>query len=197
MSNDQTITPLELEAALCVWEYLNEQTVADRLPYANPQLVQLRHDIGTAELRSASLAIGRYCLAVYDLIPADIRDGLAYDWEIIPAIVDTIPFDLDPLPTQSPADAAPIVIKTLSAERPGDPASDPATPTNASRAQRARTAFRAYTKTRGEAFELSVETIADLITDLLHLSACITGPLDAPGTALHLAKLHYEAERAE
>lgn len=193
MTTGQNITPLELEAALCVWEYLNEISLADTI---NPNLSRLRESIGTAQLRSHCLDIGRYCLKVYDLLPPEARDGHAYDWEIIPAIVDTISFDDGVLPALTLEKAAAVVTEALTHSDQPKTEGLPVPPTNASRAARAKNVLRAYTQSRGEAFQLNVEVIADLIADLLHLIEHVTDTVDAPGYALQLGKLHYDAERA-
>jgi hypothetical protein len=111
---------LEMEAALCVWEFMEAASNRDdRLCIA--ALADLRDRIGSAELRHASIPIGQYCLKVYDLIPEDARGGHAYDWEIIPAIVATIEFpSLEP--TLSPAEAAQRVTAELLAPPPAPPA---------------------------------------------------------------------------
>lgn len=111
---------LEMEAALCVWEFMEAASDHDH-KLRIEALADLRDRIGSAELRHASIAIGRYCLKVYDLIPEDDRQGHAYDWEIIPAIVATIDFpNLEP--TLSPAEAAARVIAELQAPPPPPPA---------------------------------------------------------------------------
>jgi hypothetical protein len=111
---------LEMEAALCVWEFMEAASNHDHRLRIEA-LADLRDRIGSAELRHASIAIGRYCLRVYDLIPQEARQGHAYDWEIIPAIVSTIDFpSLEPkLP---PAEAAARVIAQLQAPPPAPPA---------------------------------------------------------------------------
>lgn len=83
-------THLEVEAALCVWEYLNDVTLLDP-SRQDPQWVALRESVGSVELRHASIEIGIWALKVYDLCTErdpSFFDGLAYDWEVVPAIVD-------------------------------------------------------------------------------------------------------------
>lgn len=80
---------LEVEAALCVWEYLNDVTLLDP-SRQDPQWVELREDVGSVALRHASIEIGKWALKVYDVCTRhdpSFFDGLAYDWEVIPAIV--------------------------------------------------------------------------------------------------------------
>lgn len=111
---------LEMEAALCVWEFMEAASNHDHRLRIEA-LADLRDRIGSVELRHASIAIGRYCLKVYDLIPKEARQGHAYDWEIIPAIVATINFpSLEP--TLPPAEAAARVIAQLKTPPPAPPA---------------------------------------------------------------------------
>lgn len=117
-------TVLDVEAAQCVWEYL--QAASDRDdPHCIPAIADVRDRIGSAELRNASIYIGQYCLQVYPLIPEDLRDGHAYDWEIIPAIVSTMDFAASLLPAKPHEDAAAEVVATLTAA-PITPAQNPA-----------------------------------------------------------------------
>lgn len=62
------------------------------------------------------------------------------------------------------------------------------------RAERARTALRQYVEARGGAFEDSSSEIANLITDLLHLTVRIDQGDDPVESALRLARLHFDAE---
>ncbi len=89
-------TFLEMETALCVWEWINERTDT-RIPMADDASVTAWRDaIGTVEARHASYEIGRYCLKIVELGKEiggpDAWDGGAYDWEVIPAICETIIF---------------------------------------------------------------------------------------------------------
>lgn len=81
-------SPLEMEAALCVWEHFNDIIVCTDKP--DPDWMAYREGVGSAELRHESIAIGRWALQVYDLLPQWYRECGAYDWEIIPAIVGTL-----------------------------------------------------------------------------------------------------------
>lgn len=96
---------LEMEAALCVWEAINDWTLGAQ-EGRNPDLVELRQGIGSVELRHASIPLAAYCLKVYDQLPERIRDGRAYDWVIIPAILYTIDFTKGLQPTMTPEEAA-------------------------------------------------------------------------------------------
>jgi hypothetical protein len=68
---------------------------------------------------------------------------------------------------------------------------------NRDRADRARTALQAYIEARGETFENSSSEITDLIADLLHLAADLDEGFDPIESTIHLARMHFEAERAE
>lgn len=84
----ETYTALELEAALCVWECINDWTLIDGTK--RDDWVALREALGTGELRYQSSVLGKWCLAVYDRCKAqdeNVFDGLAYDWEVIPSIL--------------------------------------------------------------------------------------------------------------
>ncbi|MBN9548517.1 MAG: hypothetical protein J0H31_06435 [Alphaproteobacteria bacterium] len=84
-------THLEMEAALCVWEWLNEITVVPkRRAEADPVWLKYRELVGSVELRHYSIDVAKYVLPVYDLLPEWFRAIGSYDWEIIPAIVGEI-----------------------------------------------------------------------------------------------------------
>ena len=68
---------------------------------------------------------------------------------------------------------------------------------NRDRTERARIALQAYIEARGEPFENSSSEIVDLIADLLHLTADLDEGFDPIDSALCLARIHFEAERAE
>jgi hypothetical protein len=55
----------------------------------------------------------------------------------------------------------------------------------------------AYIEARGAAFDDSSTEIVDLIADLLHLTATIDQGFDPIDSTLRLARMHFEAERAE
>ena len=85
----EPFTFLEMEAALCVWECLNDWTLLDDKS-SRPDWIELREDLGSCELRNQSVVLGRWCLAVHALCTADDRDffdGIAFDWEVIPEIL--------------------------------------------------------------------------------------------------------------
>jgi hypothetical protein len=65
---------------------------------------------------------------------------------------------------------------------------------NEARAERARTALEQYIAAKGEVFENNSSEIADLITDLLHLSVRIDQGDDPAESTLRLARMHFDAE---
>ncbi|TIW53858.1 MAG: hypothetical protein E5V54_24155 [Mesorhizobium sp.] len=81
---------LEMEAALCVWEWLNEITVVPKRSKADPAWLKYRELVGSVELRHYSIEIAKFVLPVYDLLPEWFRAIGSYDWEIVPAIVGQI-----------------------------------------------------------------------------------------------------------
>lgn len=86
---DSNFTFHEMEAALCVWESLLETPP--------PGFEEWRSAAGSVACRIGAYEIGRYCLAVYnDAVKAFdvyVWDALAYDFEVIPAILRTVTFN--------------------------------------------------------------------------------------------------------
>lgn len=68
---------------------------------------------------------------------------------------------------------------------------------NEARAGRARTALEQYVSAKGEVFENNSSEIADLITDLLHLTIRIDQGDDPVESTLRLARMHFEAEHGD
>jgi hypothetical protein len=105
-----TYSHLQVEAALCIWEEIIERT-AKRRDSEHAALIAYRKNCGTGALRHESITLAAYCLAVYDLLPEHARDGYPYDWEIIPAILDTIDWSIGPQALLAPAVAAAVVTR--------------------------------------------------------------------------------------
>jgi len=105
-------SPLEMEAALCVWEDLLERC-NPLSPRYDGNVNNVWAQLGAVEFRHASIDLGRYCLKVYDLIPEDTRDGHSYDWDIIPAILSTIDWATGYTAQLPPEEAAAIVTTEL------------------------------------------------------------------------------------
>lgn len=87
MDYARTYTHLEMEAALCIWESLEARS-QDEKEY--PAVKAFRDNYGTAEFRSMAVLLVPYCLAVYDAMPKHLVEGFAYDWDVIPAILDSV-----------------------------------------------------------------------------------------------------------
>lgn len=62
------------------------------------------------------------------------------------------------------------------------------------RADRASVALEQYVTAKGDPFEKNSSEIADLIADLLHLTARLDEGDDPIESTLRLARIHYEAE---
>ncbi|MBN7759738.1 hypothetical protein JYP52_01200 [Nitratireductor aquibiodomus] len=92
---------LEMEAALCVWEHLCDITVNTEVPHTG--WLTYRQQVGSAELRHMSIAIGKWALEVHDLLPEWYCDGRSYDWEVIPSIVNCLPVGDTSMPVQEAA----------------------------------------------------------------------------------------------
>lgn len=81
---------LEMEAALCVWECINDWTLRDK-PDDRQDWIELREAVGSGEMRHQSIALGQWCLKIWDILTAHDKlffDGLAYDWEVIPMMLN-------------------------------------------------------------------------------------------------------------
>jgi hypothetical protein len=79
----------QIEAALCIWEELNRRTLeTESARYSD--LAQWREDHGTYALRHAAIGLVNYVEAVYQALPPEEWDGLAYDWEIVPAVLNWV-----------------------------------------------------------------------------------------------------------
>jgi hypothetical protein len=91
-STDKVYTHPEMEAALCVWECLNDWTLADYIDGpGRPEWIELRQGIGSVEMRHQAIAVGKWCLEIFDICverDRDFFDGLSYDWEVIPMMLD-------------------------------------------------------------------------------------------------------------
>lgn len=88
--SEKEYTYEEVEAALCVWEWINDVTL-QHSPTVRQDWVELREGVGSCELRDGSMTLGKWALKVYnhclDLSPG-IFDSMPFDWEVIPLIMD-------------------------------------------------------------------------------------------------------------
>lgn len=80
-------THLQMEAALCIWESLDARS-QDEGEY--PAVAAFRQTHGTAEFRHMAVLLVPYCLNIYHAMPKRLVEGLAYDWDVIPAILDSV-----------------------------------------------------------------------------------------------------------
>lgn len=104
-TGEKQYTHLEMEAALCVWECLNEWTLGsdeevealrincdDEHSHTAIRLewINMRETCGSGEMRSQSIILGQWCLEIYNIltvIDEDFFDYWSYDWEVIPAML--------------------------------------------------------------------------------------------------------------
>jgi hypothetical protein len=99
-------TSLDVEAALCIWECLNEWTLdsdeemvklqeaAKDNPHSHAAIrlewIAVRGVTGSAEMRSQCMVLAKWALEVYGLLTKDDEDFFSwwsYDWEVIPLIM--------------------------------------------------------------------------------------------------------------
>jgi hypothetical protein len=84
--SDKTFSYLEVEAALCVWEWINDVTLLSG--NGHDDWIKRREDLGSAELRHQSIALGQWCIKIYDILDGQtFFDMISYDWEVIPLIM--------------------------------------------------------------------------------------------------------------
>jgi hypothetical protein len=76
-----------VEAALCLWEWMTENRDD------NPHLSAAWEAMGTAHMRFEAIRAAHYIDGVYNLIPADTRDLLPFDWEFVPRIAQGLRWD--------------------------------------------------------------------------------------------------------
>lgn len=88
-SASSTYSVLQAEAALCIWEELDRRT-CPMSPNRCAELIRWREDHGSYALRHAALGLAGDVETLYDALPTEEWDGLAFDWEIIPAILDWV-----------------------------------------------------------------------------------------------------------
>lgn len=81
-----TYTALQAEAALCLWEAMIDARMTSTLP----ALDSAWEAAGAATMRHHALALAPFALAVYDALPAEARECVAYDYEIIPAVLAVV-----------------------------------------------------------------------------------------------------------
>ena len=100
----KTFTLPQVEAALCIWEWVNECSLDASMP-GHEALRRYGCEHGTVAMRFACIALAEYCDDVYERLPK-IRDCFTFDWDIIPEIVGTIDWSVDPPRRLPKAEAA-------------------------------------------------------------------------------------------
>lgn len=85
-------THLEMEAALCVWECINDWTLPDHISkMGRPEWINLRNGVGSVEMRHQSIVLGKWCLQIWDILTEHDKnffDYSSYDWEVVPMMLD-------------------------------------------------------------------------------------------------------------
>lgn len=120
-------TELEAEAALCLWEAMIEAKIeaekrADYGDGVGSDLLSAWEDTGSLFMRHEALRLAHVVCETFDLIPADVRDGHPYDWEIVPAILDTFRWSHAGCEHDAPAQIAAVVCQVLTARRAAEDA---------------------------------------------------------------------------
>ncbi|WP_378952140.1 hypothetical protein [Mesorhizobium sp. ANAO-SY3R2] len=84
----QFYTPLEMEAALCAWEFLLDH---ENLPEEKrvPAIAGAFGSMGYAAMRHVSMQAGAIALAVHDHMETNDyeHDGGSYDWDFVPSVL--------------------------------------------------------------------------------------------------------------
>lgn len=85
---DRTFTFTQVETILCVWECIDDWTLnrSDKQDWK-----ALREAVGTTEMRLQSIELASWCERIYLLCRKKddlIFDAYAFDWEVIPAILE-------------------------------------------------------------------------------------------------------------
>lgn len=136
-------TQLEMESALCVWEWMLD---AGAVP-----VQRWREAIGTVMARQAAFEIGRYCIEIYELgrtiAGPEAWDGVSYDWDIVPAICATIHYSeqgFHYFHDDSAEIAKHVLDKVNSPPTPASPVSAPVVVVNMSGFERAAAAIKQF-----------------------------------------------------
>lgn len=113
-----TYSALQAEAALCIWEAMLDA----RLESSSPAITAAFEAGGTVTMRHHALALSTFALAVHDALPDDVREApLAYDYEIIPAILNAVQWTGAGYVLPPVADAAQTVAAALAPLIPAEP----------------------------------------------------------------------------
>jgi hypothetical protein len=110
-------TFIEVEAALCAWEWISEMTLSDS-HFSDGQWVEYRDNMGSAQLRGDCIRM--YAPYIEKVLAVLKRDHLtlveahAFDWEIVPAIMETVLVYPQSTRFRHVEDAAVLVVRKLS-----------------------------------------------------------------------------------
>ena len=88
-SEVRTFTLSGAEAALVIWEELDRRTWADSAGRF-PEEYWWRARNGTYALRRAALSLACHVEGIFHSLPVECWGSYAYDWEIVPAILDWV-----------------------------------------------------------------------------------------------------------
>lgn len=96
---NQTFSAVQVEAALCIWEWMLESRQWEMKDAAaigaapwQPALVQLWENVGTSQMRDLAARVAPAVEALYGELCAEVGEDelrqvyCAYDWEFIPAV---------------------------------------------------------------------------------------------------------------
>lgn len=101
---------LQAEAVLCLWEAMLDA----RLESTLPAMVDAWEATGTHTMRHHAITLAPFVLDVYDALPPSVRLApLAYDYDVVPAILATLQWDGAEVQRPSVADAAAAVAAAL------------------------------------------------------------------------------------
>lgn len=86
MARSLTYTPLEVEAALCVWEWMIDR--------ADKELKDFFEGHGWGCMRLLATDLGRWCQQVYLKAEETFEFDVCFDWELVPSMMQMIDFDV-------------------------------------------------------------------------------------------------------
>jgi len=115
---DRTFSFLEVEAALCIWEWINDVTLLIPPDKTRQNWVELRKAVGSVELRyNSAMLYAPWLLSIYDICTKDNKEFFeqnelySYDWDVVPKIMSYIDPSADSLP--DPQKTAEKIMKEL------------------------------------------------------------------------------------
>lgn len=82
-----TFTPLQMEAALCLWEAMLDARLESTLPAMDAAF----EAGGSHTMRQHAIALVPFVLNVRDALPESLREGAyGFDYQIVPAILTRV-----------------------------------------------------------------------------------------------------------